>query len=110
MCINQLVPQQRFDWEFDAERSPQHVESSQPAEINIAIPLETIKDISELASEMTKLEKLHAETAKTVEVRSLHLNHEKFSFPRISISPPLNISAEHETINQQHHGPRPASC
>ena len=53
--------------------SPQQIELSQLDDINMAIPLESSKDISELASEMTRLEKLHAETANSIEVRSFVL-------------------------------------
>ena len=66
-------PQQITDRELNIEMSPQHVKSSEPAELNVAIPLEPVKDISELASEMTKLEELHNQTTKSVEVRSLCL-------------------------------------
>ena len=40
----------------------------------MAIPLEPTEDISELTAEITTLEKLQEETAKSIEVQSLHSN------------------------------------
>ena len=72
ICISiNWSPQQTTDGELYAERSHQNVKSNDPAELNVAIPLETVADISELASEMARLEELHTQTAKSVEVQSL---------------------------------------
>ena len=62
------TPNQRSHEEPDTERSPQDTENNQPADIATAIPLETTEDIAGLTAEMSRLEKLHEESAKSVEV------------------------------------------
>ena len=61
-------PNQRVDEESDAERSPQGTENDELVKMATAIPLESTEDIAGLTAEMSRLEKWHEESAKSIEV------------------------------------------
>ena len=61
-------PLRGVDEESNAERSPRGSKNYSPAEMATAIPLESTSDIADLNSEMSRLEKWHEESARSIEV------------------------------------------